>query len=35
MGWFIDDNDDYYSEKKKIADLNSIGRKEFCNKIFS
>ncbi|MFH1455819.1 MAG: homoserine kinase [archaeon] len=34
IGWFIHDNDDYESEKKKIESLNLIGREEFYNKLF-
>jgi len=35
IGWFIYDDDDFYSEKKKIEFLNSIGRKEFYNNIMA
>jgi len=35
IGWFIHNNDDYFSEKKKIEYLNAIGSKEFDNRIFS
>ncbi len=34
IGWFIHDTDDFYSEKKKIEFLNSIGRDGFYNKLF-
>ncbi len=34
IGWFIHVDNDFFSEKKKIEFLNSIGRKEFYKRIF-
>lgn len=34
IGWFIDVDDDFTSEKKKIEALNSIGRREFYRRMF-
>lgn len=34
IGWFIDVDDDFSSEKKKIETLNSIGREKFYRRIF-
>ncbi len=34
IGWFIHVDNDFFSEKKKIGSLNSIGRKEFYRKMF-
>ena len=35
IGWFIHNDNDFFSEKRKIEFLNLIGREEFYNKIFN